>query len=452
MPSAAKSFVAPLYLLACLILGGSAQGVWQNAVLQLAGVTLIAWAAIARGNEPMAKPVRLLTYLFIAALVVIILQQVPLPSSWLASNARARIAEGFSVLGRSVPRLPISVTPYESLATMLCLIPPVAMFLVIVRVKAFRRSWLTAALLAGTITGIMLGAVQAASASQSTRWYLYPQTNVGLGVGFFANANHMATILVISLPFIGALAAVGRRRGTQRYSALVMVLAAAVLLIAVGIALNGSIAGYVLALPVLASSALIVLGPTSALRRFASIVATLSIVAAIAALAITSVGGGKIGRDATSAVQSREVILATTGRAIADYMPLGSGLGSFVRVYRLYESPDAVTSEYVIHAHNDYVELALELGIPGVLLIAAFLAWWIAAVWAVWRNDQGGPFARAASIASGAILVHSLVDFPLRTAAISTCFAMCLALMADRRQPPARVPTDLRPTRHLVFK
>ena len=452
MPSAAKSFVAPLYLLACLILGGSAQGVWQNAVLQLAGVTLIAWAAITRGDEPMAKPVRLLAYLLIAALVVIILQQVPLPPSWLASNARARIAEGFSVLGRPVPRLPISVTPYESLATMLCLIPPVAMFLVIVRVKAFRRSWLTAALLAGTIAGIMLGAVQAASASQSTRWYLYPQTNVGLGVGFFANANHMATLLVISLPFIGALAAVGRRRGTQRYSALIMVLTAAVLLIAVGIALNGSIAGYVLALPVLASSALIVLGPTSALRRVASLLATLSIVAAIAALAITSVGGGKIGRDATSAVQSREVILATTGRAIADYMPLGSGLGSFVRVYRLYESPDAVTSEYVIHAHNDYVELALELGIPGVLLIAAFLAWWIAAAWAVWRNDQGGPFARAASIASGAILVHSLVDFPLRTAAISTCFAMCLALMADRRQSPARVPTDLRPTRHLVFK
>lgn len=452
MPSAAKSFVAPLYLLVCLILGGSAQGVWQNAVLQLAGVTLIAWAAITRGDEPTAKPVRLLTYLLIAALAVIALQQVPLPSSWLASNARARIAEGFSVLGRSVPRLPISVTPYESLATMLCLIPPVAMFLAIVRLKAFRRSWLTAALLVATIAGIMLGAVQAASASQTTRWYLYPQTNVGLGVGFFANANHMATLLVISLPFIAALAAVGRRRGAQRYSALLMVLAAAVLLIAVGIALNGSIAGYVLVLPVLASSALIVLGPTSALRRVASLVATLSIVAAIAALAITSVGGGKIGRDATRAVQSREVILATTSRAIADYMPLGSGLGSFVRVYRLYESPDAVTSEYVIHAHNDYVELALELGIPGVLLIAAFLAWWIAAVWAVWCNDQGGPFARAASIASGAILVHSLVDFPLRTAAISTCFAMCLALMADRRQPPARVPTDLRPTRHLVFK
>ena len=38
MPRTAKSFVAPAYLLACLILGGSAQGVWQNMVLQLLGL------------------------------------------------------------------------------------------------------------------------------------------------------------------------------------------------------------------------------------------------------------------------------------------------------------------------------------------------------------------------------------------------------------------------------
>jgi O-antigen ligase len=110
-----------------------------------------------------------------------------------------------------------------------------------------------------------------------------------------------------------------------------------------------------------------------------------------------------------------------------------------------------VISEYVVHAHNDYAELALELGIPGVLLMLLFLAWWGRAVWAVWRRAEGGPFTRAASIASGAVLIHSLVDFPLRTAAISACFAMFMALLSDRRTPPRRDPADLRPTRHLVF-
>ena len=55
-----------------------------------------------------------------------------------------------------------------------------------------------------------------------------------------------------------------------------------------------------------------------------------------------------------------------------------------------------------------------------------------------------------ASGASAIILAHSVVDFPLRTAAISTCFAMCLALLAERR-PPRRDASDLRLARHIVY-
>jgi hypothetical protein len=80
-----------------------------------------------------------------------------------------------------------------------------------------------------------------------------------------------------------------------------------------------------------------------------------------------------------------------------------------------------------------------------------FLFWWVAAVSKVWRSGRGGPLARAASIASAAVLLHSLVDFPLRTAAISSCFAMCLALLTEPRQRARSDPGDLRPTRHLVI-
>jgi len=81
-----------------------------------------------------------------------------------------------------------------------------------------------------------------------------------------------------------------------------------------------------------------------------------------------------------------------------------------------------------------------------------FFAWWLIAVWRVWRTAEGGPFARAAAIASGAILVHSVVDFPLRTAAISVCFAMCLALLADSRAAPPKEKRELRRRRHVEFR
>ena len=103
------------------------------------------------------------------------------------------------------------------------------------------------------------------------------------------------------------------------------------------------------------------------------------------------------------------------------------------------------------HAHNDYLELILELGLPGAVLIAAFLAWWAVAAWRAWRYPDAGPFARAASIATAALLAHSLVEFPLRTAALSACFAMGLALLVERR-PRATERADLRPARHLELR
>jgi len=449
VPSLVKSSVAPAYLLACLILGGSAQGIWQNTLLQLAGLGIIAWAA-ATGDEPLPKSAQALMLILIAAFVIVVLQLIPLPASLWAHGLRMRIAEGYSLLGRPVPSLPLSLTPYASLSTLLAIIPPLAVFCAILRLGAFRASWLAAALLAGAVAGITLGALQVVAPGAASPWYLYHETNRGVAVGFFANANHMADLLVCGLPFIAALAAGGRSRNIQRYSALLIILAGAALLLVVGIALNGSLAGYTLAVPAIAASILIVAPAQRSVRVPVAIIAGLALVAAVAAMASTSIGSSRIGQEASGSVESRQEILKTTGRAIRDTMPFGSGLGSFVKVYPLYESADHVTPEYVVHAHNDYAELALELGLAGVLLIGVFLAWWTAAARAGWRTGGGGPYARAASIASAVILVHSVVDFPLRTAAISATFAMCLALLINRRPAQRQDPADLRPARHLV--
>jgi O-antigen ligase len=143
--------------------------------------------------------------------------------------------------------------------------------------------------------------------------------------------------------------------------------------------------------------------------------------------------------------------LATTAKPLVDFLPFGSGLGTFADVYRLYEDPARVVQVRINHAHNDYAELVLELGVPGLILIFMFLGWWGMAGWRAWRYSDAGTYARAASIASAALLAHSLVEFPLRTAALSACFAMCLALLCERRSP--RVERDeLRPTRHVVLR
>jgi O-antigen ligase len=448
--SRARVAVAPLYLFACLLLGGSAQGIWQNMVLQLVGVGLIAWAAAETSREPLAAPARHALWSAMLGLAVIALQLVPLPASlWPEVGARARIADGYRALGLPVPAEPLSLTPYHSLDSMIGLIPPLAIFCAMVQLKAYRAKWMALALVAGTVCGILLGALQVASPAEQSPWYLYWDTNPGAAVGFFANANHMASLLVVTIPFLAAIAAAGKTANVQRYSVVVALCVGAALVVLVGLALNGSLAGYGLALPVLAASALILLAPGSRLRLWALVLAGLLVVGSVTALETVPIGGTKFDQDATTSVQSRADILETTSRALHDFMPFGTGLGSFRDVYHLYEEPNEVTTVYVVHAHNDYVEVALETGLAGIIVVILLLGWWAMAVWRVWRTAEAGPFARAAAIASAAILVHSLVDFPLRTGAIAACFGMCLALLADRRAAAPSDPGDLRPTRHV---
>lgn len=449
----AREAVAPAYLLLCIVLGGSAQGVWGNMVLQLLGLAILAWAAASPVNGLPRRGQQLLLIALLAVALVTI-QMVPLPPSvWPRLGGHELVVEGHQILGLGPAWQPLSLAPYATFEALLSLIPPLALFCAVACLGAYRRSWMIAALIGGTIAAILLGAMQvAAAAEDSSRWYPYAVSSFGIATGFFANGNHMATLLLATLPFLAALGASARSANQQRNTATLVMAGAAALLIFVGIALNRSLAAYGLAPAVLAASALILLPKRSSGRRAGAVIAALLVVAAIGLLATSSIRGGTFRADAGTSVQSREEMLSTTVEALRDFMPWGTGLGTFRGVYQLYEKPEEVTQLYINHAHNDYAELALETGVPGILLMLAFLAWWAGACLRAWTNPDAGTFAKAASIASAAILVHSIVDFPLRTATIAAVFAMCLALLIERRTPAVRAASDLRPTRHIVIK
>ena len=455
MANRLRDAAAPIYLFGCLIMGGSSQGIWANMLLQLVGLGLIVWAALTPVENPLPRPQRQLLVLIILGLAIVALQLVPLsPAIWEPLGPRRLLADGYKVLGIPLPSLPLSVAPYDSLTAVFALIPGIAVIAATVRLGC-RPAWLVIALIAGTVAGILLGALQVSSPNPlASPWYLYEDTNNGVATGFFANANHMAILLVITLPFLAAvLASAGARgRNVQRYSAVVALTAGAALVVAVGIALNGSLAGYGLAIPVLVASAVIVLPGRNQAGRWLAPVAGILLIGAVGWLATTPLSSrGALQANATTSVSSRQEILATSMRAARDFMPLGSGIGTFRPVYALYENHDRLDpTTYVNHAHNDYVELAFETGVPGLVVLALFLLWWARSAWRAWSLREPDPFARAAAVASAAILVHSLVDFPLRTAAIEACFAVCLVLLVRQRPAPVAGQSDLWSTRHVV--
>ena len=104
MADRVRHAVAPAYLLMCLALGGSAQGVWTNVFLQLTGVAIIAWSALATPAEPLTRKARALSWLALAMLAVVIIQLVPLPATlWPSLGGREGLAADFAILGQLAP-------------------------------------------------------------------------------------------------------------------------------------------------------------------------------------------------------------------------------------------------------------------------------------------------------------------------------------------------------------
>jgi O-antigen ligase len=83
-------------------------------------------------------------------------------------------------------------------------------------------------------------------------------------------------------------------------------------------------------------------------------------------------------------------------------------------------------------AHNDLLQLVIEAGVPGLLLLVAFLALVILAARSFLMgrtrtladHGQHGVIAVALAVP----LLHSLVDYPLRTLSITVLLGLLLSL------------------------
>lgn len=443
-----RRWVVPAYLLMCVVLGGSAQGIWGNLALQFAAIAILAWAFLTRPSDELTTASRRLMTLVAVAGVVVALQLVPLPAAlWVALPGREPVVEGFRALGYPLPALPWSLTPYATVAAALVTLPALAMFAATVRIRQ-RESWLAAALLSAVFAGVLVGALQVAGGGpERSSWYFYPRTNSG-AVGFFANSNHMGSLLLVSIPFATALLASFASRSRSPLAGTIAIGAAAFLVILSGIVLNRSLAAAGLAAPVLLFS-MMLLPAASKVRRAAFAGGSLALIGSILFLTGMPITGEISSGDLVS-FESRADIWRATLELTRQSFPVGTGLGSFDSVYPLTEAPAQIHATYVNHAHNDYLQILLEMGIVGALLVLAFLIWWVVQVVSIWRSGLSTHYTRAATIASGALLAHSIVDYPLRTAALSAIFAVCLGMMAQpRREQRTSDTSQVRPTKHL---
>ena len=431
MTDRAREGVIPAYLPLCLIAGGaSAAGTWANMLLQLLAILILAWALLARAEAPPSQPTRQLLFLASLAAALVVLQLVPLPPFlWTLLPGRTAIVDGYALLGVELPWLPISLAPPKTIASALWLLPALAVLVGMLKL-GFNRTWLAWTIVLVAALSLPLGLLQVTAGAI---FYIYEISDFGLYTGFFANAAHLALLLPIACPLTVALyLGAGDRSQTKRYRRKLLALLALLALVA-GIILSASLTAYALATAILIACVCMLLRRKKKISRLWALPIGVLTLLYVGISSFTAFSNSYIWDEVVAGPDSRHPALGTSIGAALDFQPMGSGLGTFADIYRRYEDVAAVDRVYLNHVHNDYIELLLETGLPGVALIIAFLLWWARRTHAIWLSNESGHLQRAATIASGAILVQSAVDYPLRTVALSAVFAACCVLMARPR-------------------
>lgn len=431
-------------LLTAFAFGGAAAGQpLRDLAVGLVALLVLAAAAAGWIGKPFTPAARLPLILIGALALLFVVQLVPLPVGiWSSLGGRSLSANVLALIGAPTGPRPLSVDPELTMLAALAVLPGVAMAVAVMRMTAPQRLVLVWACVALALASLVFGVLQASFGAQAGTITLYTNAHIGQPIGVFANTNHQADLLAIGFVLAGMFAppvrdAVARRR-LDRSMWIYGVMAA----LAAGVIACGSRSGIALmGLGVIA----IVLRERLAGHVRTLVIGGVALVGAMGLLVAFNPIFARAFADFSHTDDGRFHFWPNVIYAVEQFGWAGTGAGSFDGVYRSVETLDTLSQRYLNHAHNDYLEILLEMGWPGVALLIAFFAVLVLRV--IRRPVAGieGRLAYAGLACSGLLLLHSMVDYPLRTPLLGVVFGLCFALLVDPPVPGAARPVGRSP-------
>lgn len=340
--------------------------------------------------------------------------------------------------------LALSLTPDATVVSLLASLPIVAAFVLSRTASAGQISILTRVLVLIAASQAVWGLLQLGP----FKTLYFGAEFAGGPIGGFANANHFASFITMTLPlaiFLLWQALPASHAGHRHLPPAAALLWSTVLIVLVtAVLVSGSRTGLVTAMLVTLLSMLLLLGAVPAhLRRWYLLCAGTLLLAGLVIVGmkalVTRFDLGLLGDDASF----RWKLIASSWQAALSFWPVGSGPGSYAAVYPRFQPPGL--RGFAEHAHNDYVQLLMEFG--GLFVVLAVLAVWLLVRQGVsfWRKFDGagrgiGTMQLQLCCAFGAlaVLLHSWVDFNLRIPA-NAMLCACLLGVFLRPLPSAGV-------------
>ena len=417
--------LAAALLLLCLTLGGG-QGTLGDTACQMTALVLIGLTLWRHTRDREAQLPRI-AWIVALPFLLPLLQLLPVPDAlWQVARARGTIGAAMVEVG-VVRGSAFSLAPAATERAALWLLPAAATFLATFQISKSRRVGLFALVAAIACASVVLGFGQvAAGVDSSLRPYTI--TNSTEAVGFFANRNHYAILLVVCVPLtvVALVKAIHHETGGDSAHRVIGVVAAiaGVALLIIGIAIARSRAG------VLLGAFALVLSLPVAWRVRAGAGTRRAISAAIAVGTVAAIHfafyrlSGRFVKEPLE--DARLQYISAAYKLAEEHNWAGTGIGGFKKAFEPMDPTPSM--QYVNHAHNDYAELLVEGGAITILCVGVFFTFLIAQFLrkrALRRAPES--ISSVSAIGMSILLLHSAIDYPLRTTALLTTMALFLA-------------------------
>jgi O-antigen ligase len=422
------AWLAAALLASAILFGGQSVFLtFVQAIPQALGVVTLAYAAWHWRSVVATPGARLMLWIAAAMLALVVVQVIPLPYAlWSALPGREVGVAMLAAGPGGTPWHALSQDPQATLQSAFMLLPAAGMLAVGLMLDRAALRGLLLLMLALAAISLMLGWLQLIAGIDSSL-YLYGDQRELVSAGLFSNRNHQADLLSL-----GALAAgialyfpAPARDGIRRHR--FAMACGAVILFGAGVATTGSRTGASLFMP----SAVIAIALSLAERRTGRRSRRRALLVALAAIVTIAIGWLLVGQPLERLGASDDLRYAIWPDAwflARSLWPVGGGFGTFALSYQQIESLGSVTPLLVNAAHDDYLQLLIEGGGAALGIMLAFFIW----LGVQTRRIARAPGGRAGWFALAGVallLIHSAVDYPLRTEALSTVFVLlCLVI------------------------
>lgn len=427
-PSRASGWLWTLLVILTIIMGGTNIAYPLMRIVSGTGGAIMLAAAVTSRSSRWPRP-GATDWIIAGMIALFVIQFIPLPPAlWTQFAGRGPIAAiDREMFGQPLWR-PLSIHIEATWQTFAFLIPFLGAYMAYRSGTAPRRAALMRGVAIGFAIAVALGLLQVAGFD-----FLHPypiEADNHFGNGFFTNHNHQATFVLMAAVLL--LTVEGRLPQKSLLDAKLAGFAVATGLAALA---SGSRAGIVL---VLASALVFVTfwlvtrsrppgAKGSSARPVAFALGGAALVAAAVSALVIGAERFALGRGGLLEDQRLE-IAPIAWQAIWQFWPTGSGFGTFQTPYRQVEPIEALRILDISHAHNDLLEVAIEGGVLALALIAALsIRIFMLSGRALRIKGAEGMRIAAIGLALAVPLVHSLVDYPLRTMSIAVLFALALA-------------------------